>query len=156
MSAHPILKTGPANIEDANGTVAVDVGLMVNRANRTAIGGTVHVGGEPKGRRRLALEARRRSWLSDRVAFDVGAGPLEVNTGKAFPPFHSGAAYGATSHTGLVFMDLVSVTASLDVVHGTRTQATLSLGGRLGSYAGAGAGLIVGGFAAVVGAAMRD
>jgi len=129
---------------------------MVNRSDRTAIGATAQIGGGPGDLRRVALEFRHRRWLTDRIALDLGAGPLEINDRKSFVPFQRGAAYGAAAHAGLVLMDLTTLTTSVDLVHGGSTQLTLSAGGRLGSYATIGSALVVGGLGALVGAALRD
>jgi hypothetical protein len=119
--------------EAGNGFAALDIGAMVNRPNGTAVGGSIQIGSEDASRRRLALEARHRTWLTRTLAVDVGAGPLEINTRKSFAPLSRGG-YGITTHAGLVVMDLATVTTSVDLVRGQRTQFTLNAGGRLGSY----------------------
>jgi hypothetical protein len=53
-------------------------------------------------------------------------------------------------------MDLAMVTTSVDLVQGRRTQLSLSVGGRFGSYAGATTLLVIAGLGALVGAALRD
>lgn len=146
----------PSNNNDPNGFVTIDLGAMVNRPDRTAIGGTVELGIGQRSTRRLALELRRRKWLSDRIAFDLAAGPVEINAKESSVPLQPGAAYGATAHAGLVLMDLATVTSSIDAVQGRRMQLSLSLGGRLGSYAGVATTLVLAGLGALVGAALRD
>lgn len=146
----------PSNSKDPNGFVTIDLGAMVNRPDRSAIGATAELGVGQRSSRRLALELRRRQWLSDRIAFDLGAGPVEINGRESFVPLQPGAGYGATAHAGLVLMDLATVTTSVDLVQGRRTQLSLSLGGRLGSYAGVATTLVLTGLGALVGAALRD
>jgi hypothetical protein len=53
-------------------------------------------------------------------------------------------------------MDLATITTSVDLVHGGRTQLALSAGGRLGSYAAVGTAVVAGGLGALFGAALRD
>jgi hypothetical protein len=156
LATRGIPLAGTSNTKDPYGFAAIDVGAMVNRPDRTAIGGTVHVGAEPGGRRRLALELRRRRWLTDRIAFDLGAGPLEINGRNSLVPFQPGAGYGVTSHAGLVLMDLATLTVGADLVQNRRTQFAPAVGARLGSWASVGTVLAATGLAALVGAALRD
>lgn len=128
--------------QDGNGFATLDIGFMRNRLDGTALGGTLQIGAGDASRRRLALEVRRRQWLTGRLALDVGAGPLEINTRKAFRPFAAGAGYGLTSHAGLSLMDLITVTTNVDVVSGGRPQLTLMFGGRFGSFPAVGAAVL--------------
>jgi hypothetical protein len=129
---------------------------MTNHSDRTAIGGSVEAGIGQRHLRRFVLEFRHRRWLSDRIAFDLGAGPVEINGKETFALFQPGAGYGATAHAGLVLMDLVTVTSSVDLIQGRRTQLALSAGGRFGSYATVVTTLLGAGLGALVGAALRD
>lgn len=142
--------------KERNGYVFVAVGGMKNRSDSTAIGGTLEVGAGDGSRRRLALEIRRRTWLSNSVAFDLGAGPLEINTDRRYRPFATGAGYGATSHAALVVSDLVALTGGIDVIHAQRTELAISVGARLGSYPAAGVALVAGALGILVASAMRD
>ena len=119
------------------GTFAI--GLMTNRRNRTALGAALELGGGEYPRRRFAIEGRGRKWLTNRAAFDVGAGPLMIHSSSTSQASDDSYAFGATSHVGLVFGDLLTATAGLDFVHGPRNQATVTAGGRLGSWASASA-----------------
>lgn len=113
---------GQTNTTKPDGYVSIDLGAMVN-SDRTAIGGTAEIGIGQRHLRRLALELRHRRWLSDRIAFDVGAGPLEINGRESYALLQPGAGYGATAHAGLVLMDLATVTTSVDLVQGRRTSS---------------------------------
>lgn len=147
---------GQSNAKDPNGFVSLDVGAMTNRPDRTAIGGSLELGIGQRHLRRIAVEVRRRQWLSDRIALELGTGPLEVNGRETFALLEPGAAYGATVHGGLVLMNLATLTMTVDVVQGRRTQLALSAGGRLGSYATIATALVGAGLGALVGAALRD
>jgi hypothetical protein len=156
-TAAGILPGIPSNREDPNWYGSIDVGAMVNRSDRTAVGGTAEVGVGQGDRRRLALELRRRQWLSDRTAVDLGAGPLELNGRNSFVPLQPGATYGATAHAGLVFMDLATATAATDFAYRGHPQVTVLFGGRFGSYAGVAATLVVAiGVGAVIALGPRD
>lgn len=158
ITRHGEPPTGPSYRARASESyLAWEVGGMVNRDARSAVGGTVLLGTDGEGEERVGVKGRYRRWLSPRTALDLSGGVLRGAVPD--PPFepHVGG-FGVTADAGYQVADLVAVSARVDVLHaGGRTYPTLYAGGRLGSYpAVAGtvvlAGLVAWAIAALAGA----
>jgi hypothetical protein len=138
LELHPnlsLFSLHKSSVRAPDGFVALDLGLMTNRSDSTAVGGSLEAGlaGDEN---RFALELRRRRWFTSSTAGDFGFGPVVLMPEESFRPFSGRDTYGVTSHVGLVFGDLFSLTATLDAaVVGGHRRITPSIGGRLGSYA---------------------
>ena len=100
-----------------------ELGWMVNRGERNALGATILLG------RRVGLKPRLRHWLADGKAVEVSAGLLIPSPGEGF---------GFTGHVGLNLNDKVIFTSRLEVVEHpfSGLQARWYGGGKLGSQPG--------------------
>jgi len=123
------------------GYAAWEVGAMVNRGPRDAVGATVLVGGDPNGLR-LALKGRYRRWMGRTAAVDAGAGVLLAS--RADPnvdrPGNSHVpAVGATAEVAAGYTDWIGMSLRGDLLvdgDGERASgvyAGLKLGARPGA-----------------------
>lgn len=110
-----------------------DIGVMWNRGPRTALGGTLHLGGGGS-EVRIGLKGRHRRWIAGKGVMDVSAGVLRA-TVRAPHPTLSAPGYGLTGDIALGWRDWAALTARADVLRGDgRTVSALYGGIRLGSY----------------------
>ena len=119
------------------------VGPMFNDSQRRAVGGTVSIS-PLGGRYRAAIEARRRWWHSDDLAFDLSAGALQMSGPTTIgAPYR--AQYGVTAGAFMVGGDLISVNGRVDLlVTGGRARAGASIGLAGGSYIALAGTLVLG------------
>lgn len=126
------------------------LGVMVNRDSAHAIGAVAEFGFDSTGSR-VALEARRRTWLPRGGSIDFTAGGLvaQGHKGARFP-----TAYGMTTGVALGAFDLFAITIGGDVAwpaSGNHLRAAIHGGLRVSSYAAlASLGLVIAGAALVV------
>lgn len=109
------------------------IGPMFNTGPRSAMGGTLSIS-PLSSHYRAALEARRRWWTAEGLAFDVSAGGLEMGV-----PDATGTAYrneyGFTAGALVVGGDLINVNGRVDLlVSGRKARFGTSLGLAGGSY----------------------
>ena len=109
------------------------VGPMFNTSPRRAIGGTLSLS-PVNNNTRVTLEARRRWWANDDLAFDLSAGgfrmPLPRAAGGAYRD-----GYGLTAGALVVGGDLINVNGRVDLlVTGGKMRAGTSVGLAGGSY----------------------
>lgn len=118
------------------------VGAMVNRGSRSALGGTIFFGGEDDGSR-WGLRPRYRRWLTKTMAVDLAPGIVFAGSNDRFEPRYP----GFSGEAGLAVQDLLALTAEFEVIpshtHGTRTEWFAGVRG------GSGLG-VVGGLGTVV------
>jgi hypothetical protein len=124
---------GP-NVGKLDSYYVADLGWMRNRSDSTAVGGFLQTGGNGNDGFRFATEARYRRWLDHRFDVDVEGGPLVV-TRDIGGPFARGAGVGVTTGVSIGYREYVALSAGYDIVHGDRTQSSLLLGARFGSWA---------------------
>lgn len=90
-----------------------DIGWMKNIGPSTSLGAALELGGSADGTR-IAVRAKRRSWLSHKVVFDVSGGPLmsmlQRGGAEGVTP-----TYGATADVGFGRARLGLVTLGADV-----------------------------------------
>lgn len=109
------------------------IGPMFSTGPRSAIGGTLSI--SPLSEHyRAALEARRRWWPTQELAFDLSAGPLKMGV-----PNRAGTGYrdeyGLTAAALVVGEDLINVNGRIDLlVTGGRPRFGTSIGLAGGSY----------------------
>lgn len=130
-------------ISDFRSRLVWTVGPMVNISANRAIGGTLSVGTAPSGLR-AALEARRRWWGADGIAYDLSAGVLRVDL-PAVPGNLDHKGYGLTAGAFLIGNDLIQLNTHADVVMAAgRLHAAGSVGMGLGSKAAAAGTVLLG------------
>ena len=120
-------------VRDFDSRFAWTVGPMFNTGPRAAIGGTLSV--SPLSRHyRAALEARRRRWTTQGLAFDLSGGVLKMGvddpTGTSYRD-----EYGLTAGALVVGGDLINVNGRIDLlVSGKKARLGTSVGLAGGSY----------------------
>ena len=127
---------------------SAELGGLVNATSRSGFGGTI-LAGLNGGGARLGIKARYRRWITESTALDLAPGILVVGpTSSSIAGFR---APGFTGHVGLAWNDWAALTVQFELVRfvdernfggPSRTNASLAAGGRLGSYAGAGAAVV--------------
>jgi hypothetical protein len=126
--------------------LTAELGAMVNRGYRSALGAALFFGAEDDGSR-WGLRPRYRRWLSGTISLDVAPGILFAGTDNRFQPSFPGFSGQLSLGVG----DLVGVTTQLEIIPsdalGTRTEWFVGVRG------GSGIG-IVGGLATFVLAAI--
>ncbi len=114
--------------------VTWELGLMENRNEHSAIGGTFVLAADPDGgASRLGLKARYRYWLTNKKSVDIAPGILfsSSKTGFEFPSF--------TCNAGLNLNTWFAVTGQVDIIRwesATKTEGYLGL--KVGTPTGAG------------------
>ncbi|HEX2081761.1 MAG TPA: hypothetical protein VHG08_28915 [Longimicrobium sp.] len=119
-----------------------EIGALVNRGPREAVGGTVVLGFDGNGAR-TAVKARYRRWLSRYAAFDAAGGVAWALRDGVPPAFADRPAFGVTGDLGLGFTDWASVGVRGDLLwsDGEPVGATSAMV-RLGTIPGAVFGII--------------
>jgi len=135
-----ITESGPrAGTQEAFGDQhlgsATAVGLMVNHAERWALGGAVELStGSDAGLYRLTIMPRYRRWLGRQVGLDLGAGIAVLGENDPAAGFK-----GVTGLAAVAVGPWVSLTAQVetrnDFSDGTHTTGSVGL--RAGGWAGA-------------------
>lgn len=111
-----------------------EVGVMANRNQRSAVGGTVLAGLERQGAARLGLKGRYRHWLGEQGMLDVSGGALRASMRLPHPE-PPATAYGITGDVALGWRDWAAITVRGDALRGEgRTVSAVYGGVRLGSY----------------------
>jgi hypothetical protein len=138
---------------------SAELGGLVNATSRSSFGGTI-LAGFNGGGTRLGIKARYRRRITGSTALDLAPGILVAGaTSSSIAGFR---APGFTGHVGLAWKDWAALTLQFEVVRFVddgdlggplRTNASLAAGGRLGSYAGAGAAVVALGLAILYAAA---
>lgn len=133
FSVTPRMNANPSGGGGPNYYYTWDVGAMKNSGARTALGGTVFLGGEDDGFR-LGLTFRYRRWITSTTAFDVSPGVLVTGGDNQRAPRFP----GFTGSAGIMHRDLVGLAARFEVVADSAgTAETAWYGGvRFGSYPG--------------------
>lgn len=85
-----------------------EIGALVNRGPREAIGGTVVLGADGNGPR-TAVKVRYRRWMSRHAAFDAAAGLAWAQRDGVPPTFANRPAFGFTGDVALGLTDWASV-----------------------------------------------
>lgn len=118
---------------DLGNHAAVELGGMVNRDARSALGGTLLLGVGQDGAR-VGAKARYRYWLdAGGTSADVALGVIRANVKQPGPTSFT-LGTGLTGDVSLNAGDRAAVTARVDVVRGGGRTATAFYGGaRLGS-----------------------
>jgi hypothetical protein len=131
------------------------LGAMRNVDARTALGGTLHVGGDGYGAVVGAL-ARGRRWTSPRTSLDLDVGPVLMQV----PLATSAREYrvGGMTQARVNLADLIAVSGRVAVVpNGTRRpRAGALLGAQLGSGAALGGTVVTAILAALAIAAIAN
>ena len=138
--------------------VSLELGAMVNRGDRRAIGGTVLLAGaRGVGGSRLAFKGRYRQWLEDgRGTVDLSAGVLRADVPRVYPQ-HGRVAYGLTGDVSLGYGDLAALTLRADAVQaGGHASTSVYAGAKLGSYPAVGASVVIVALTALVIAALSQ
>jgi hypothetical protein len=118
---------------DMSSRLVWTVGPMFNTSPTTAVGGTVSAGFVSNGAR-IAIEARRRTWLVDGMILDLSTGVTRMPV-----PFTSNPRYGLTAGTYIGGSDLVHLSAHGDLLFSDgRPRAGATVGIGAGSYAAVG------------------
>lgn len=112
-----------------------ELGGMWNRSARTALGGTVLVGGGGGGSGlRFGVKGRYRHWTSKRGSVDISAGPLYAVTHSDYPQLRASGA-GVSGDVSLNWKDWAAVTVRAEALRGGgRNAGAAYTGFRLGSY----------------------
>jgi hypothetical protein len=130
-------------IRDFDSRLIWTVGPMFNDKPRRAVGATFSVS-PLNSHYRAAVEARRRWWSSDDLAFDLSAGAVRMGippaTGGPYRP-----AYGLTAGAFMSGGDLIVVNGRVDLLlTGRRPRAGTSVGLAGGSYIALASTLVLG------------
>lgn len=121
------------NRPDMSSRLVWTVGPMWNTSPTHAVGATVSAGFVSEGAR-IAIEARRRTWMADGTTLDLSAGVTRMPVA-----FTSNAGYGLTAGTYIGGNDLVQLNAHGDLLLSDgRPRAGATIGIGAGSYAAAG------------------
>jgi hypothetical protein len=116
---------------------------MFNTGPTRALGGTISAGLVSEGAR-IAVEARRRYWMSPTSAVDVSGGALRMDV-PMVPNNIDHSPYGVTAGVYVVGGDLIHLNGHVDaLLTGGRVRAAGTVGGGLGSYPALGATLLFG------------
>jgi hypothetical protein len=127
-------ETASFDMPDLEDHYSWDIGLMSNRSPRTAIGGTLHLGGGGSGMR-IGLKARHRRWIAGKGVVDLSAGVLRAGIRARYPELNT-PAYGITGDAAIGWRDWAALTVRGDVLRGSGRTASAVYGGvRVGSYA---------------------
>lgn len=114
-----------------------ELGLMVNRGERSALGGAFFLGAEDAGTR-WGFRPRYRRWLEDGLVLDVAPGILFAGQLGQFEPKFP----GFSGQVALGYRDIAAVTTQFEIIpsdqQGTRTEAFI------GARGGAAVGVIGG------------
>lgn len=120
-----------------------EIGALVNRGAREAVGGTVVLGGDGHGAR-AAVKARYRRWLGRHAAFDVAGGLAVARCESATTVFDNRPAFGLTGDVALGLTDWASVGVRGDLLWSDGEPVGATYGTvRLGTVPGILAGIIV-------------
>jgi hypothetical protein len=131
---------------DVSSRLSWTIGPMFNTSPSSATGATVSAGFVNDGSR-VAIEARRRWWSPDQQVqptFDLSAGLVRMDVPARTGSFEHDA-YGLTGGAYLVGGDLIQLNGRVDLLlTGGRVRAGGTVGAGLGSYAAAGATVLLG------------
>jgi len=128
---------------DVSSQVLLTVGPMFNTSPARALGGTLSWGFVNDGSR-LALEARRRNWISSSSAVDFSAGLLRTDVPPLPDQFYH-SAYGVTAGVYAISSDLIHVNTHVDVLlTNGHVRAGGTVGGGFGSYVATGVTVVAG------------
>ena len=128
---------------DVSSQVLWTVGPMFNTSPTRALGGTVSAGFVQEGSR-IALETRRRYWITPGGGIDLSAGLVRANVPPRQNQFQQ-PAYGATAGMYVGGGDLIHVNARADLLlTGGRIRAGSTAGGGFGGPAAIGATVVAG------------
>jgi hypothetical protein len=131
-SIQPVPPDFPGRL-DLDNHFSWELGRMSNRSLRSAVGGTILIGGGGSGLR-FGVKARYRRWLSERSALDLSAGALGVVTRLPYSQ-PSPRGYGITGDVAVGWKDWAAINVRADAVRGEgRNAAAVYSGIRLGSY----------------------
>ncbi len=158
---HPVLRTQRALDFDplliryptVERQVAIQVGGMVNRGSRSAVGGTLLLG-IGTGAADVGVVGRYRRWLSiDGMSVDMAAGVIHGRISEA----NGRSAGGIMAEVGLNAADYGALVVRTDVLRGSGgTNAALFGGARLGSRPAVAAGVLLGIGVSLLLAALAD
>jgi hypothetical protein len=133
----PIAACSSSGLE--SGYWAWDLGAMHHLDTRLAAGGQIRIGAGSSSDFRVALEPRRRLWLTRWLTLDAAAGPLLVRQIS-----NSGTSSGVTGEVVLGAADLLGVSIGGDAL-GSPRRSAMYVGLRTGSYASFAGSLVAGG-----------
>ena len=111
-----------------------ELGHMINRNERSALGGTIFLGVNTEESYRLGLKPRYRRWISSKLSLDFSPGILLLGDDDSYKP----DLPGFTGHIGLCYEDWLVLTTQLEIIHFKRfgTDVAWYGGAKLGSYPG--------------------
>ena len=118
-----------------------ELGYMMNRPNRCAVGGSL-MWAVTEERVRLGLKVRRRWWMSDVIAVDVSPG---ITLDRITEAAYESQRLGFTANAGVNLRDYVGIVAQVDVIQGGRPGwgTDVFVGVQFGSAAGAFLGYVL-------------
>ena len=128
-------------VRDQDWNFTTEIGGMVNRSARTALGATLLLGASPDGAT-VGVKARYRRWLNaDGVALDIGAGVRTSQSNRATYTYDANVPYrepgpspAFTGDVAINARDYLALVARVDVAKfGNRYQPNVALGVRAGS-----------------------
>jgi hypothetical protein len=156
LGGGPLLTGGSPQVHYLNG----ELGWMVNRSPRLAVGGSLYLGAlvDYAFELRPGLKGRVRYWLGERTALDAGVGPiLGRSPGDLSLSGAQRRRLGGTAHLGLSLHDALHLTLQAEYLPNPVDRDLVGyVGARLGSKPALWSGLIAGSLLGLGAAAMAN